>query len=319
MRTVPAALQTHLDDVSTTTCRLLRIQIADSGGTAFGFTTLDRAIDYDDGDGVVTYSALNGFDPTALRSDSGYSVDNAEAYALISDDVNPGVTIEDIEAGLLDDATWKCYLINYQDLTPGRHILLDAGDIGQVRTRFGMVWMPELLSYLVRLRQPVGGVDSITCRATFGTPADSQTGCGVDAESLWVTGEVTGIGAESDRVFDITIDAPSSLVTTPAPGRIQWLTGDNSGNRLGWIESLEDDTVTLVEPARKPIQVGDTFRIRPDCRKRYLQDCIGIWNNGLNFKGEPYIPIGDASQIQTPGAQLPGVGGYAGHVTDEES
>lgn len=318
MRTVPYDLQTHLNGTATTTCRLLRIEAADSAGTTFGFATLDRSIKYDDGDGEVIYSGTNGFDPSALRSDMGYSVDNAEAYALISDDVNPGITIEDIEAGLLDDATWKCYLVNYENLTPGNHILLDAGDIGQVRTRYGMVWLPELLSSLVRLRQPVGGVDSITCRAAFGTPADSQTGCGIDAESLWVTGSVTAVSAESDRVFDIAIDDASSLVTPPSPGRIQWFTGDNAGNRLGWVESLVGDTVSLVEPTRKPVQIGDTFRIRPDCRKRYIEDCIGIWNNGINFKGEPYIPVGDASQIHTPGSQLPGGGGFIGALPEDE-
>ena len=61
--------------------------------------------------------------------------------------------------------------------------------------------------------------------------------------------------------------------------------------------------------------------VRPDCRKRYTEDCIGIWNNGINFKGEPLIPVGDASAVQTPGAQLPGGGGYsaATPLPDSES
>lgn len=314
-RTVPGALQTHLNNASTSTCRLLRIETADSPPTVLGFTTLDQSVTYDDGDGEVVYSSLNGFDPTALRSDLGFSVDNAEAYGLISDDVEPGATVEDIEAGLFDDATWKCYLVNFENLANG-HILLDAGDVGPIRVQYGMVWMPELLSHVVRLRQPVGHVDSLTCRAEFGTPADSQTGCGIDASTLWADGEVTGIGAEADRIFDVAIFG--SLATIPAPGRLRWLTGDNAGNRIAWIEEVDGDTYTLGEPTRRPIQVGDTFIVRPDCRKRYIQDCIGIWNNGVNFKGEPYIPVGDASQVQTPGAQLPGAGGFIGSAFPED-
>ncbi len=68
--------------------------------------------------------------------------------------------------------------------------------------------------------------------------------------------------------------------------------------------------VTLSEPAIYPIQVGDTFRIRPDCAKRYQEDCINVWANGPNFKGEPLIPTGDATAIQAPGAQLPRAGGF---------
>lgn len=311
MKNVPAGLQTHLNGNATTTCRLLRIQTSESEPTVLGFTTLDRPVVYDDGDGEVTYYPLNGFDPTAFRNDTGYSVDNAEAYALISDDVEPGITIEDIEAGLLDDATWKCYLVNFESPSDG-HVLLDAGDVGPVRTRYGMVWIPELLSHIVRLRQPIGHVDSITCRAIFGTPADSQTGCGIDASTLWVSGEVTSVGAETDRVFTADVEASSSGISAPA--RVRWLTGDNVGRNLAWVESINSDEIILGEPTLKPIQVGDTFEIRPDCRKRYLQDCIGIWNNGINFKGEPYIPIGDASQIQTPGSQLPGQGGFIGNA-----
>jgi uncharacterized phage protein (TIGR02218 family) len=310
VRTIPAALQAHLDQPDTTTTRLLKITLSDD--TVFGITTLDRDVEYDDGSGVVTYVATNGFDPSTVSSDVGYSVDNAEGYALISDDV-PGITIEMVDAGALDDAQWIAYLVNYEDLTMG-HALLDAGDLGQVRTKYGLVWIPELLSYAARLRQPIGFVDSRTCRAIFGSPADSQTGCGIDAEALWVSGTVLSVGAETNRVFtgDVTTTSPID----PYPGRVEWLTGDNSGAFLS-TESFDTGEVTLGETTPYPIQVGDTYRIRPDCRKRYLEDCIGTYNNGPNFKGEPLIPVGDASQVQTPGAQLPGGGGFLGRVPSQ--
>lgn len=306
MRAFPSALLAHLQLPTTTTCRLLRIATQDSPPVVFGFTTLDVDVVYDDGDGEVVYRATNGFDPSAIRSDAGYSIDNAEAYALISEDVENGFTIEDIAAGALNDALWACYIVNFEDLSMG-HGVLDAGDVGTVRTRFGMVWMPELLSYMVRLRQPIGHVDSRTCRSIFGTPADSQTGCGVDTEPLWEYGTVTAVGAESDRVFTGTVAATSPV--NPYPGRVQFLTGANAA-REGWTEEFDAGDVELGEPVPFPIEVGDTYRIRADCGKRYFEDCIGIWENGLNFKGEPLIPVGDGSQIQTPGAQLPGGGGW---------
>lgn len=308
MRNIPSDLLAHLQQASTTTCRLLKITLRDDGSSAgpmsFGFTTLDRDVAYDDGDGEIVYSSTNGFDPAGFSSDSTYAISNSEAYALISDDVAPGISIEDIERGALDDATWRCYLINFEDTSMG-HVLLDAGDVGQVRTRYGMVWMPELLSYVVRLRQPIGSVDSRTCRAVFGTSANSQTGCGVNVSALWVSGEVTAVGAEPDAMFtgDVTTTSP----VDPFPGRVEWLTGNNAGV-ISWTDSFDAGTVRLGEPTPFPIEVGDTYRIRPDCRKRFIEDCKDTWDNAINFKGEPLIPTGDASSGQTPGAQLPGTG-----------
>ena len=297
MRTVPTALQAHLDGDSTTTCMLLKIRL--TNGDVYGITSLDRDIEYDDGEDDITYVAANGFDPSAIAADIGYSVENAEGYALISDDI-PGITVEMVEAGELDDAQWVAYLVNYEDLTDG-HLVLDAGDLGEVRTREGIVWISELLSYAMRLRQPIGHVWSRQCRATFGAPAEERYGCGVDAEALWEAGEVTAVGSESDRAFtgDVTTTSPID----PFPGRVRWTTGQNVG-RIYSVESFDAGTVVLNEPTAYPIEVGDEYEIRPDCRKRYTEDCIATWSNGANFRGEPFIPVGDATAIQIPGGQV---------------
>lgn len=318
MRTVPVALQAHLNQVDTTTTRLLKISLR--SGVTYGLAMLDRNVSYDDGEyeGEIDYIATNGFDASTLSADIGYSVDNSEGYALVSDGV-PGITTEMAEAGELDDATWVCYLVNYEDLSMG-HVVLDAGDLGEVRTKHGMIWIPELLSYVMRLRQPIGGVWSRTCRAIFGSPAGSQTGCGVDLTPLWVNGEVTVVGDESDRVFEGDSILDSASAVTPSPGRVQWLTGVNAGREYA-VEAVDGDEVTLSEPTLYAIEVGDTYRIRPDCKKQYVRDCIGVWDNGLNFKGEPYIPVGDAASNQIPGAQQPAGGGYVGEKPEppEES
>jgi uncharacterized phage protein (TIGR02218 family) len=292
----------HLQQNATTTCRLLKIIL--KSGFVYGLATLDKDVAYDDGGGVVNYSATNGFDPSTFSTDTGYSVDNAEGYALITQAPTPGVNTDMVNAGEFDDAQWICYLVNFEDLSMG-HIVLDAGDVGEVRTKYGMIWIPELLSYMMRLKQPVGSVYSRTCRAIFGSHAAQQTGCGVALGPLWVNGSVVAVGAETDRIF--TASALSTI--TPMPGRVQWLTGDNAGKEFA-TEDVEGMVVTLNETTAYAIQVGDTYRIRPDCLKRYHEDCIGVWSNGPNFKGEPLIPVGDSSQVQTPGAQLPGGGGY---------
>jgi uncharacterized phage protein (TIGR02218 family) len=307
-RTIPADLLAHLQLPVTTTTRLLKISL--KTGFEYGLAMLDRNIPYNDGDGELVYYGTNGFDPSTLAADIGYSVDNAEGYALISDEV-PGVTTQMVDAGDFDDGEWVCYLVNFEDLSMG-HAILDGGDLGEVRTQYGLIWIPELLSYIARLRQPVGSVWSTQCRAIFGTPADSQTGCGIDLAPLWVAGEVTAVGAETNRVFTGDLVVDSSGVDA-FPGRVQFLTGVNAGREYA-TEAVAGHVVTLSETTAYAIEVGDTYRIRPDCRKRYREDCIGVWNNGVNFKGEPLIPVGDSSQIQTPGAQLPGGGGWSGET-----
>ena len=310
MRMIPIALQAHLNQAATTTCRLLKITL--KSGAVYGITSLDRDVIYADSSvGSVTYSSLRGFDSFAIQSDISLSVGNSEALALLGQ--SSGITEEMLRAGELDDAAWILYLVNFNDLTMG-HAVLDFGDIGQVRNRDDMTWKPELLSLIMRLKQPIGGVDSRPCRAIYGTPPASQTGCGVDVTGLWVEGEVEAVGEETDRLFYGTVIP--SLPASNYPARVDFLTGDNIGDVFATEEvstTSNGNEIALVETTPYPIQVGDTYRIRRDCRKNYEADCIAINDNGINFKGEPHIPVGDAVQAQTPDAQIivhrPGFGG----------
>lgn len=311
-REVPPLLQARLDLNVTTTTRLLKVMLRN--GQVFGMAMLDRDIEYDDGAGALTYYATTGFDPSAISSDIGYSVDNAEGKALMTRGIVPGITTEMVEAGELDDAAWVCYLLDFEHLELG-HVLLDAGDTGEVKTRYGIVWIPEMLSLMSRLRQPVGSVWSRSCRAIFGSSKASQTGCGVDLAPLWVAGEVTAVGAETDREFTGD-DVVGANAIIPFPGRVQFLTGANAGREFA-TEEVVGLVVTLSEVTNYAIEVGDTYRIRPDCKKRYREDCIDVWANGPNFKGEPLIPVGDATEVQAPGAQLPGGGGWNAEVPEE--
>lgn len=299
MRTVSTNLETHKSGTSTTTCKLLKITL--QNGDVYGCASLDIPVDYDDGtpDGEITYAASRGFDVSTVQMATGSKVANAEARVMIP--TSGGITEEMIEAGELDDATWNLYEVNFKDLTPGDHVDLGSGDVGNVARRYGMLFVPELLSLDVRLKQPIGYTWSRRGRCIFGSPAASQTGCGVDVTSLWVDGEVVSVGAETGRTFVGTAAAsPYSY-----PGRVLWLTGANAGKQYG-VESSDEGSpieLSLIETTAYPIEVGDQYRIRPDCLKRYVEDCIGVWNNGPNFKGEPHIP---ADPVQVPGAQVPG-------------
>lgn len=299
-RSASAELLAHLVGPSTTTCKLLKIVLHPDDAerrAVYGCAGLDIDVPYDDGsgDGEINYLASQAFNTSELQGAVGSAVDNAEAQVMIP--ATGGITLAMIDAGELDDASWSLYLVNWKDTSMG-HMELGSGDVGENRQQYGLLFFPELLSLDIRLKQPIGTVWSRRGRCVFGSDAASQTGCGIDISALWVEGYVLSVGAETNRVF--TGDA----VSTPYayPGVVEWLTGNNVGSSQG-TESEDSLTFTLGETTPYPIEVGDQYRVRPDCFKRYLEDCIGVWNNGPNFKGEPHIP---SAPVQIPDAQVPG-------------
>lgn len=300
-RQISVQLRQSLNSAASTLTRLLRFNLID--GTSYGICMSNRDVTYDHGDGAFVYVASNGFDPTTFSSDIAYSVDNAQGYALISNDV-AGVTESDVKTGRLDGAQWVCYYVDYEKPYLGTACILDAGDVGAIQVQFGMLWIPELLSYIIRLKQNIGDVYSRTCRAEYGTPAPSQHGCGSTfVNGLWQNFTVEEVGEETDRTFTV-----SGLTVDPTrpfyPGRVQWFTGANAGKSIS-IEDFQVDsagqTVSLMETLPYAIQAGDTGRIRPDCDKTWAR--CGVDENQINFKGEPLIPVGDTAAIQIPGAQ----------------
>lgn len=294
MRAIPSELKAHINNGATTLCRLLNIKLED--GRQYGMTTLDRNVEFEG----VTYYAQNGFDPSVIASDTGYSVDNAEGYSLYKTDI-PGITVEMAQRGELDNAEWVMRLVNYKDLSMGS-LILDQGDIGEIRTVRDTVFIPELLSYIMRLRQSIGHVDSITCRAIFGNDASSQTGCGVDANALWRSSMITAVSPDEPKVSFVTDDL-SGIDAEAKRWRVRWTSGDNVSDRLYQVEALtiSSGQITLIEPLPFPVQIGDALEVRPDCDKLY--STCQRYNNRINFKGENLIPVGQSSD--TPGAGLP--------------
>jgi uncharacterized phage protein (TIGR02218 family) len=216
-----------------------------------------------------------------------------------------------VEAGALDDGEWDCFVLDWRNPVAGSALLLDAGDLGEVRTEDGMVIIPELLSYAMRLRQLIGTVWQRPGRCIFGSPANSQTGCGVDADSLWEDGEVQSVGAETDRTF-------TGDITAYFPGRLEFTSGLNVGRRYA-VESVDGMAITLAETTPYPIEPGDGYRHRPDCTK--LKDGLlgcDSYDNWPNFKGERTIPVGDGVAGSVPGGNLPGGGGWTGEVPPTE-
>jgi uncharacterized phage protein (TIGR02218 family) len=316
MRAISPELQAHLDGGSTTVTLLLRIDPVTEGYSSIGAALLDRDVVYDDGDGEVTYVASIGMVPANITSSGGMDVGSTEFQHLLPEADLP-ISEADIAAGVYDYAWFTLYLVNYEDLSMG-HVIMPAGhgQLGQMRMEAGLSFWSELTDLSKLLKQTIVERDSLSCRAIFGSmPIGTGGGvieqrfpCGKDTTAMWLPGAVTSVGLETNRTFRAS--ALGAAANTFVPGMLRWLTGRNAGRTLE-VESQDGSgNISLTFDTMFPIEVGDTFEIRPDCTH---------WRDGpngckfhhgdpewkLHYRGEPDIPIQDADQINTPGASQP--------------
>jgi uncharacterized phage protein (TIGR02218 family) len=271
MRAVSPALLAHMAGGSTTLARCWKCTRLD--GQVLGFTSVDRDIVF----GGVTYLAATGFTPSAIEHKLDLSVQNLEVHGFLD---SAAITERDLLAGLWDGCSIEIFEINFSDLTQGR-MLLGAGKLGNVnagRTAF----MAELRGITQALQQPTGDYYTLTCLAQLG---DAR--CSVNVEALRVAGTVTGV---SDRsAFASSVTGPTDYY---GAGIVAWVTGLNAGIK---VEAASFDAGAFVLSIALPFNIaaGDTFAVIPGCRHRLLPDCKAKFNNVVNFRGFPHVPLND--------------------------
>lgn len=321
-RTVPAVFQEKLDDGVTTLCLLCRFDPVTPGYDTYGAAMLDQPVDYDDGDGLLRYSEIIGFQPTTISMSGDLSVDNADSQGLMPEFDFP-ISEVDIAAGVYDFAKFTVYLVDYLDLIAG-HVVIAHGTLGKISIRDdGLSFVEEMRGLPDQLKQNITEKDSLSCRAIYGSqpPGSAIPGpiqrfpCGKDATAELVSDSVAIVGLETNRTF--TVSAPTFGDDELAPGILVWRSGANNGRTYEIESNTAAGVVNLAHPTAFPIQENDEFDYRPDCNKIARdteKGCAAEHHWGvlwpLHFRGEPDIPIGDAGSNETPGAgSSPGGGG----------
>lgn len=308
MSTIPSALQEHLDGGAATVCILLKIIPVRPGYAAFGVTDLDRNTVYDDGAGELTYYASIGADISAWQTKNNMDVDNAETTGLMPMFDIP-LSIADFRGGVYDYARFEARLVNYEDLTMGA-ALLHTGNLGRISIKNDMVWVSELLGLTAKLQRNFVRRATRTCGAIFGSQPIGTSGdvvterypCGKDISSSWVTGEVTGLGEDSQYQIETDLGAADA---TYKPGALRWLDGPMAG-RTYEVEDFVGGEVTFTFPLDFVPEVGNTFEIRADCTKQVEGGNGCKFHFGtdwvLHFRGFPHIPNGEQDRLNSPGA-----------------
>ena len=122
-----ATLEAHYQLEVTSLTQLMRVVRRD--GTILGFTTMNRSLTYDDGNGSLLYDDGAG-QVSALQWKNGIEeFDEIEVKALI-DGVT--ITLEDLRDQVWRGAAVTVYELNWEDLTAGRHNVLIDGWVQRV-------------------------------------------------------------------------------------------------------------------------------------------------------------------------------------------
>ena len=164
MKTISAAMQTHLDGETTTLSSAWKVTRVD--GVIFRFTsnTKDVTADFGIGEGSQTYVASGGYNRTNIQNDSDMSVNNFDIVGVLDD---ASITKADLQAGLFNGATVVFFMFNHEDTSMGV-IKIMSGTFGEVKINpkgsFDMEFRDISSAYL----QGIGEVYSKDCRADLG-------------------------------------------------------------------------------------------------------------------------------------------------------
>ncbi len=277
MRDIPAALASHLEQTSTTTCHAWRLTRTD--GLVLGFTEHDHDLEFS---GTV-FSAATGFRASEVETGLGLEADAANVAGAFSD---AAISADDLALGRYDGARVETFLVNWQ--SPGDHVLLSTRELGEVRTA-GQAFTVELRSLAASLDQPHGRLYGRRCDADLG---DARCGRDISAAPFTLSGAIVAVNDE----MTLTV---SGLDSRPAgwfdQGRIRFVTGLLAGLSADISNhALEPGgaRLSLWSPLARLPAPGDELSVTAGCDKAF-ETCSAKFGNGFNFQGFPYLPGSD--------------------------
>ncbi len=289
-RTLSSAMAGHLATRSQSRCKLLLLDLVD--GTTLGISGNSRDIDFDLGDGVVTYKSNTGILPSNIAMSCGLDADNYE----VTGPIGGLVTRNAILGGRFNRARARLAEVNWKDRSAGAIELL-AGYVSEARVEGGKFTL-EVRSDVDRFNQTVGRVITDQCDADF---AD---GIRCHATAASIVGTVTAV---TDAMRFTVSFAGSYVNNFFNKGTVQFLTGAMAGTRKVEIESWTSaGIIVLFAPVVEAPVIGDTLTIRNGCYdpvtgQSKSRTACKTFGQILNFRGYPEVPGRRALMPAIPG------------------
>lgn len=112
-----------------------------------------------------------------------------------------------------------------------------------------------------------------------------SSGCTVKMATYKVSGTASGVNANGGIVAGLA--QPDNWFQM---GAIKFTSGLN----VGMVRTIKTYTGGIVYPTKAfpyAIANGDAFIVTPGCDKLQTGDCLNKYNNVINFKGFPFIPV----------------------------
>jgi len=287
MKTIPVALQGHYNGSTQTVTRMLRITRKD--GVVFTFTDHDTDLKY----GNEVYGSALGYTSKNITSGSALQADNLNVLGFLE---SPSITEEDLRLGFWNYADFTLFEINWENVGNGIRHLRD-GTFGEITSHRGYFetelrgLMQHYITPLLRVtaRECDADLGNARCKIMLGAPGDSPTGD-------WVVAGVVDYSTSGRVIFDDNRTESDNWFTG---GLLTFTSGLNNGYSVEIKVSdfnSGDPRIELFVPAPFEITPGDTYTAQAGCTKRFKEDCIGKFNNGINFRGFPHVPLSDTYQ-----------------------
>lgn len=282
MKTLTPAMIGYLQSDTQTfnTC----LSIIRTDAVAFYFTDCDQPIVF----GGHTYSPIDAYSPSNLQSSADLSVDHIEIMSYLD---SAGMTEADVSAGKWDDAVASIFMVNRNDLTAGAYRMRD-GPLGQTTIISPAQFQQEVRGLNQYLQKQIGDVITPACRWDLGStsltgPPGNRGLCNVNLVPLTVTG-VAVTSVVSNQSF--TASSLAQAADYFGNGKLIWTSGLNIGRRMDVQAHGGGGVLVLQLPMLNNVQIGDLFTIVPGCRKRFTQDCVTKFSNGINHGGFNRLP-----------------------------
>lgn len=286
MKQIPVELQTAYDKPGRSTAFL--VKIVDEDGNAYGFTTLDDVVEFDDGFHNLDYDPEQELKPQNIEMTVEVTdLDNTELHGWFNDAVEKLMV-----AGRFGSAEITIYRIAYLNIGAGAEVIA-FGLLGKVDYAADSAGKRKIewlgLDTLVNTAQVE--VFSLTCRNEFGDencrkPLVWETGSVSEVDDANSRFRVTGI-SQADGYFNL--------------GLVLFTSGDNDQSDREIETWTSDGWVTLSFPTAYNVLVGTGVSLRRDCDK--TETACKAYSNIVNMDAEHLTPVQDQS-LMIPGAYI---------------
>ncbi len=248
-------------------CWLIKLK----NGAQYGFTDYSHEISFDN----VVFDPRGIIKNSAIQSDTSIAADNFEIHGMIDHAV---ITKEDVLSGLYDQAYVEFSAVDY--LYPENRAILKSGYVNQIRIVDDKFYF-NIVGLIDRAKCTVSKCYSETCRAKF---ADVE--CGVDKNSHLIKGVIAQIISQ-DKVKVKFTDESSKYRGLFHNAKMDISSGAGEVKMI--VSGFNNNIATFYQNIPEDIKQGDSFVLYPECNKSF-QACVEIFNNAINFRGEPHVP-----------------------------